>query len=502
MREARPRRAPWILAVGVGVLLAGCASDEPPRHDWLLGSRLPSTDTLVADALPTRTQATAAAIDAATATAMDSGTGAGTRSGTASGAGADPSASNTSTPAGAPGASQTSSPSPVASLASPTLAFWPRLQSSQAIAALPEPLWSGAWSEYAARPDFVSRALQRAAPYLQHVGEVLDQQGLPPELALLPVIESGYEPRAVSPATATGVWQFMPETARRYGLRIDWLRDERRDPLAATNAAARLLSDLWRRFGDWHLALAAYNCGELCVARAQERARAGNRGTDFASIQPWLPDETQAYVPRFVAVQRLVRDAARTGVSLPPLERQPRLLRVRLDRPADLASLARLAGTSVDELSLLNAGVMRQVVTREAPVWLTEAQTQRLQLALRQPDARLAQFKPVAARPRESLQQFALRHGTDVARLRQLNSIPAALSVIESGTLFVPAEPDERVELAALESLPPLRMRGEEELQAQRQSLAARDQALLAAHPEWVDSGWTPGRLQLPGRRR
>ena len=175
MREARPRRGPWILATVTWLLLAGCASDEPPRHDWLLGSRLPSTDTLVADALPTqaRTAATTApAIDAAVnaATAAESGAAS----------------------AGAPGTSQAPSPA-AAAPASPALSFWPRLQSSQAIAPLPEPLWSVAWSEYAARPDFVSRALQRAAPYLQHVGEVLDQQGLPPEAHLAQL-----QPRAIA----------------------------------------------------------------------------------------------------------------------------------------------------------------------------------------------------------------------------------------------------------------------------------------------------------------
>ena len=379
---------------------------------------------------------------------------------------------------------------------------WARLQAGNGVPALPDALAGDLVREYASRPDFLSRAMQRSAPYLRHIVDELERQGMPAELALLPVIESGFDPRAMSPAAASGIWQFIPETGRRYGLRLDWLRDERRDPLAATSAALAYLGDLYRRFGDWHLALAAYNCGEGCVTRAMERARAAGRAPDFAGIVSWLPAETQAYVPRFVAVRTIFRNPAAHGVALPPVDQAARIVRHRMDRDADLASVARLAGASTDEITQLNAGVLRQVVVGdERFVWLTEAQSVRLTTALsRQPTGAALQLKPVQAKPQEKLGSFAARHNIDVTRLRSINGIPASLSTIRSGTLFVPLDIDEPAAPVTMAALAPLRMQGEEDLAEKRISIT-RDEELLARHPDWVESGWSPSRLQLPGRR-
>ncbi|RZA17292.1 MAG: hypothetical protein EOP93_13615, partial [Lysobacteraceae bacterium] len=259
---------------------------------------------------------------------------------------------------------------------------------------------------------------------------------------------------------------------RRYGLRQDWLRDERRDPLAATGAALSYLSDLYRRFGDWHLALAAYNCGEGCVTRAIGRARAAGRAPDFVGILPWLPAETQGYVPRFVAVRTIFRNPLAHGVVLPSGNRSQRIVLQQLDRDADLATVARMAGVADDELAMLNAGVLRQVVSGESRhLWLTETQARRLRTALTPAPgaapAPLLRLKPVQAKPQETLGSFAARHGIDVARLRSINAIPASLSTIRSGTLFVPMQVDEAAP-QMLAALSPLRMQGEEELQAQR----------------------------------
>ncbi len=382
-----------------------------------------------------------------------------------------------------------------------------RIQVANGIAPLPDALMGDLVREYGSRPDFLSRAMQRSSPYLRHIVEELERNGMPAELALLPVIESGYEVRALSPAAASGIWQFIPETGRRYGLTQGWLRDERRDPMAATAAAISYLGDLYRRFGNWHLALAGYNCGEACVGRAIDRARAAGRTPDFPGIYQWLPAETQSYVPRFVAVRTVFRNPAAYGVVLPPVDRAARIVRHRLDRDADLASLARLSGTTVEELTVLNAGVLRQVVAGDARfLWLAEQHSVRLQTSIRalpsDQASALMQFKPAQAKPQEKLAGFAARHNIDVARLRGINGIPASLSTIRSGTLFVPLDIGESPSLLAASALAPLRMQGEEELMVQRASVVNRDEQLLASHPHWVESGWIPGRLQLRGRAR
>ncbi len=151
---------------------------------------------------------------------------------------------------------------------------------------------------------------QRAQLYLPIIKPILREYGLPEELAYLPVIESGFNPFAVSPSGAVGLWQFMEFTARKYGLRIDRFVDERRDVIKSTHAAAKYLKDLYEEFGNWELALAAYNCGEGCVRRK-------TGGRDFWITKRNLPPETRKYVPAFFAILLIARDMERYGVKLP-----------------------------------------------------------------------------------------------------------------------------------------------------------------------------------------
>ncbi len=152
-------------------------------------------------------------------------------------------------------------------------------------------------------------ALQRANYYMPLIRPIVQRHGLPEELALLPVIESAFNNFAVSRSGAAGLWQFIPSTARRYGLRVDQFVDERFDVLKATDAAMRYLKDLYGMFGNWELALASYNCGEGCVAR-----RTG--GIDFWTTQRFLPEETRNYVPAFFAVLLLARDPEKYGLTV------------------------------------------------------------------------------------------------------------------------------------------------------------------------------------------
>lgn len=358
---------------------------------------------------------------------------------------------------------------------------------------------------YAGQPDFLVRSAQRAAPYFQHVLSELEHAGLPPDLALLPVIESGFDPRAISPAAAAGIWQFIPETGRRYGLRQTWLRDERRDPLPATMSAVRYLGDLYRRFGDWHLALAGYNCGEGNVARAIDRAKAAGRSTDFGGIAPFLPAETQAYVPRFLAVRNIFMQPEAYGVRLPPVDEAAQVARLSLKQDVDLQSVARAAGMSYDDLATLNAGVLREIVAAsDGMVWLPLRSISRVQQLMDDTAAgphRMLRLKAVKAAPQENLGAFAVRTRTSSAELRRINGISEALRIISSGTLFVPLASGESSARIDWTTVQPLRMQGEETENA-RALAASKPQPVSEMQAVWLANGWAPNRLQLRGESR
>ncbi|HEU5162394.1 MAG TPA: transglycosylase SLT domain-containing protein [Thermoanaerobaculia bacterium] len=206
----------------------------------------------------------------------------------------------------------------------------------------------------------IQESLTRSSKYRASIEKVLDQQGLPRALAWLPVIESAYIPTLTSRVGARGIWQFMPPTAREYGLRVDWWVDERADPEKSTKAAARYLKDLHRMFGgDWSLALAAYNCGPGRVERTLDR-----EGVEtFWELleRTALPKETRGYVPTFWATLRIVSDPASHGFELsPPAE--PEVVEVPIEGPVSLRFVAEQAGVDAKSLKELNPHLTRGVV--------------------------------------------------------------------------------------------------------------------------------------------
>ena len=208
-----------------------------------------------------------------------------------------------------------------------------------------------AW--YAQRPELMQRILERANPHLFHILEEIERRKLPAELALVPFIESGFDAQAVSSAQAVGLWQFMSFTATRYKLRVDDLRDERRDVLASTSAALDYLSDLSAMFGDWQLALASYNWGENAVARAVERNRALGRPVTYANLT--MPDETSDYVPKLQAVKNLLLNPGALSTMLPPLPNRPYLGSVRVPAEIALRDAVRFSGLAQAQFVSLNA---------------------------------------------------------------------------------------------------------------------------------------------------
>jgi membrane-bound lytic murein transglycosylase D len=204
---------------------------------------------------------------------------------------------------------------------------------------------------------FLTSSSARATPYLYFVVHSVEQRGLPSELALLPMIESGYNPTAVSVRNAVGLWQFMPATATGYGLSRTATYDERRDVLASTSAALDYLERLHTQFdGDWLLALAAYNAGGGTVGRAIDANRRQGLPTDYWHLR--LPRETAEYVPRLLALSALAREPLAHGVSLEPVSDAPYFAKIPLPRPMDLKQLALAAGLSERVLRQLNPGYL------------------------------------------------------------------------------------------------------------------------------------------------
>jgi membrane-bound lytic murein transglycosylase D len=215
-------------------------------------------------------------------------------------------------------------------------------------------------------PQYLVKLSERARPYLAVVVGEIERRGLPAELALLPHVESRYNPAATSPVAAAGMWQFMPYTGREMGLRQDAWQDERRDILASTRAAMDYLQQLNRRLGgDWELTMAAYNCGPGRVESAMVANRLRGKPTDFWSLD--LPAETENYVPQILAAARLVAAPANYGLRLPPVPSTPQLEVVRTDRPVDLERVAQVSGVGIAELRKLNAGLKRGQTTPLGP---------------------------------------------------------------------------------------------------------------------------------------
>src|SRR3984893_5730340 len=222
---------------------------------------------------------------------------------------------------------------------------------------------------YASNPDYLQRAFGRADLYLYQIVTELERRGMPLELALLPVVESAFEPYAYSRARASGLWQFIPGTGSRFGLKQDWWYDGRRDIVESTRAALDYLQYLHDEFnGDWLLAIAAYNCGEAMVERAVNMNRAAGRPVDFWDV--WLPGETRAYVPKLLAMKRLVRDPETYGLEFSPIPNLPYFARVATHGQINLKIAAEIAGVSPEELYELNPAFHRWATDPAGPHYL------------------------------------------------------------------------------------------------------------------------------------
>ena len=207
-------------------------------------------------------------------------------------------------------------------------------------------------------PDYLTRISERAQPYLYLVVQEIEKEGLPIEIALLPIVESAYYPFSYSHGTAVGVWQFIPSTGRLYGLDQDWWHEDRRHILNSTRAAARYLKDLSKMFnGDWMLAVAAYNAGPGRIQNAVKINQKAGKQTDYWSLD--LPKETEKYIPKLLALSMITKEPEKFGQQLTPIDNSKFLEVVELNSQFDLALIAQWTGLSIDEIYTYNPGLRR-----------------------------------------------------------------------------------------------------------------------------------------------
>lgn len=288
-------------------------------------------------------------------------------------------------------------------------------------------------------PRHIEQILQRGEPYLFYILSRVEARGLPAELALLPVIESAFDPFARSPAGAVGIWQFMPVTAKHVGLRRDWWVDGRRDIVAATEAALDYLSELHQRFdGDWLLALGAYNAGSTRINKAIRLNRSQGKPVDFWHLP--LPEETRNYVPKLIALRAIIANPEAYNITLPALANTHYFSVVETGGQLDLQVAAKLTGTSIDEMQRLNPGLTRSITPPASPHTLLIPRASELRfrerLARLPADQRVQSVK-YRVRQGDTLSAIALNSRTTVARLRQINQLEST-RIFAGKLLIVP----------------------------------------------------------------
>jgi membrane-bound lytic murein transglycosylase D len=306
---------------------------------------------------------------------------------------------------------------------------------------LASPLVAERQAWYLNRPDLLKRILERSRKYLYHIVVELEKRGMPTELALLPIVESSFDPRAYSRARALGIWQFIPSTGKSYNLKQNWWLDERRDILASTSAALDYLQNIYEMHGDWHLALASYNWGEHAVARAIAKNAAMGLLTDYEHLS--MPGETRYYVPKLQAIKNIIAQPEVFGLHLDPIPNKPYFGTVDMNVAVDIATVAKLAETTIDEFIALNPSYQRPVIPGESksPLVIPFDKMQVFQANLARYEAQdkpLSTWHTYQLKKGEKLDAVAARFRLSVARLKQLNGITPRTKIVAGQNLLIP----------------------------------------------------------------
>ncbi|MFC3108035.1 transglycosylase SLT domain-containing protein [Undibacterium arcticum] len=318
---------------------------------------------------------------------------------------------------------------------------WGRIRKGFAIPDLENQLVTNQTDWYSSRPEYIERTTTRASRYLFHVVQELEKRNMPTELALLPFIESAFNPQAFSSAKAAGMWQFIPSTGRDFKLKQNMFKDERRDVLASTDAALTYLQKLYGMFGDWQLALAAYNWGEGSVQRAVKKNQAAGLGTDFNSLSALMPAETRNYVPKLQAVKNIIAHPDQYHVTLPKVDNQPYFITIGKTRDIDVKVAAQLAELSLDEFKALNPQFNRPVITggAQTQILLPESNAAKFKQNLSKWGHALSSWTShTVTGARERIEAIATKFGTTPAVIREVNNIPPKMLLKAGSTILVP----------------------------------------------------------------
>ncbi len=318
--------------------------------------------------------------------------------------------------------------------------LWERIIAGYAMPDLEGPLVEKWEQWYASRPDYVARMVDRSRRYLYHIVTEVTERGMPTEIALLPMIESAYNPVALSTSRAAGIWQFIPSTGKHYGLKQDFWVDSRRDVLAATDKALEYLSKLHDDFGDWQLALAGYNWGEGNVAKGIARNKAKGLPTDYESLA--MPAETRNYLPKLQAVKNIVRDPEKYGLALADIPDAPFFAVVKTNRKMDTKRAAEFAEMPLEDFLALNPQHNRPVIAGadEQSILLPIDNAEIFAAKLELVDQPLVSWQAYRMKPNETLPQVAAKYGMSVETLRAVNGIGAKSHVPAGHPLLVPAQ--------------------------------------------------------------
>ncbi len=321
--------------------------------------------------------------------------------------------------------------------------LWDRIRGGFALPVVDSGLVARHEAWYLNHPDYFQRMIERSRLYLYYIVEEIEKRDMPMEVALLPMIESAFNPVAFSRARAVGIWQFMPATGKQYGLQQNWWYDGRRDVLAATRAALDYLQKLHVQFDDWQLALAAYNWGENGVARAIRQNRAKGKPTQYQHLR--MPRETRNYLPKLQAVRNIISSPDLLSIPLEDIPNQPYFTTVSTTKHIDMEIAAQLAEMSIDDFRSLNPGHTRPVImsngSRTLLVPIDKADI--FSANLEEYDQPLISWQTYTLKKNERPEAVAAKFGITLARLREINGINQHAAIRSGRSLLVPMSDDD-----------------------------------------------------------
>lgn len=326
----------------------------------------------------------------------------------------------------------------VSDVYAPSSNLWIRIRDGFEMEPMNTPLEIEQVRWLSARPDYVHRSMARSSRYLFYIVQEVNARNMPTEIALLPFVESAFVTHAKSSAKAMGLWQFMPATGKDFRLTQNVFRDERRDVLQSTDAALDYLQRLYKQFGSWDLALAAYNWGEGNVSKAQKRNLAAGLPTNYLSLK--MPAETRNYVPKLMAYRQIVMDPQAYGIVLPELENHPYFVALDVGSDIDVDLAIKLAEIPSEEFYSLNPSFNKPVILSNAnqQILLPFGHAEVFQENLKKYTKPLSSWTAVKITKTESVDMAAKTLGVDANTLREVNGIPKGMRIRSGSTVLIP----------------------------------------------------------------